>query len=231
MFRRVRNREVLSKPRSGASNKRMRLDLAPDRLIAAYTVGIFPMADDEGDLHWLAPDPRCVIELDRFTVSRSLRSVVRRGVFEMAVDRAFGEVIAACADRADGTWISAEIREAYVELHRMGFAHSVESWKDGELAGGLYGVSIGGAFFGESMFHRQTDASKAALVALVERLRERGYMLLDVQFATDHLRQFGAVEIPRPVYERRLRQAVRMRCSFVDGEDGTGEHRDQKRTG
>jgi leucyl/phenylalanyl-tRNA--protein transferase len=194
----------------------MRLDLASDRLLAAYTIGIFPMADDWGEIHWLAPDPRCIIELDGFTVSRSLRAVVRRGIFEMAVDRNFEAVIDACADRPDGTWISADIRKAYVELHRLGFCHSVESWREGRLVGGLYGVAIGGAFFGESMFHRETDASKAALVALVDRLRERGYSLLDVQFMTEHLRRFGAVEIPRVEYERRLRQAIRRRCSFVD---------------
>jgi len=194
----------------------MSAKLAPDRLLAAYTIGIFPMADDLGEVHWLAPDPRCVIELDSFRVPRSLRAVVRRAVFEPAIDRAFGEVIDACADRPDGTWISPQIRQAYVELHRLGFAHSVESWRDGQLVGGLYGVAIGGAFFGESMFHRQTDASKTALVSLVERMRERGYVLLDVQFMTEHLRQFGAIELPRREYERRLRQAVRRRCSFVD---------------
>ncbi len=194
----------------------MRSDLHPQRLLAAYAVGVFPMADDSGELHWLAPDPRCVIELDTFKPSRSLRAICRRGEFEIAVDRAFADVLDACANRPEGTWISPEIREAYIELHRLGFAHSVESWREGELAGGLYGVSLGGAFFGESMFHRVTDASKVALVALIERMRERGLDLLDVQFLTDHLRQLGAIEIPRSVYEERLGVAVTRSCSFTE---------------
>ena len=193
----------------------MRPDLHPQRLLAAYAVGLFPMADDSGELHWLAPDPRCVIELDTFKPSRSLRAICRRGEFEITVDRSFADVIDACASRPEGTWISSEIREAYVELHRLGFAHSVESWRGGTLTGGLYGVSLGGAFFGESMFHRVTDASKVALVALIERMRERGLDLLDVQFLTDHLRQFGAIEIPRSVYEQRLLAAVKRACSFT----------------
>jgi len=192
----------------------MRLDLSPERLLAAYAVGIFPMADDEGEVRWLAPDPRCIIELDTFAVSRSLRTRIRRSDFAVKVDAAFEQVIDACADRPAGTWISAEIRAAYVQLHRLGFAHSVESWEGDTLAGGLYGVSLGGAFFGESMFHRATDASKVALAALVERMRDRQFELLDVQFMTDHLRQFGAVEIPRSQYERRLHSAIRKTCSF-----------------
>ncbi|UCE61630.1 MAG: leucyl/phenylalanyl-tRNA--protein transferase [Phycisphaerales bacterium] len=192
----------------------MHADLAPERLLAAYAVGIFPMADDDGELHWLAPDPRTVINLDSFTVSRSLRVVVQRGVFEVSVNRAFAEVVSACADRPEGTWISAEIAEAYSELHRLGFCHSIEAWKDDRLAGGLYGVALAGAFFGESMFYRVTDASKVALVKLVERMRDRGFKLLDVQFATEHLRRFGAVEIPRREYERRLAEALRVSCWF-----------------
>jgi leucyl/phenylalanyl-tRNA--protein transferase len=193
----------------------MGLDLTPERLLGAYAAGIFPMADDQGVVHWMAPDPRCIIELEGFTVSRSLRTRVRRGDFTVRVDGDFEAVIDACADRRGGTWISSEIRAAYVELHRLGFAHSVESWCDGELVGGLYGVTLGGAYFGESMFHRATDASKVALVALVDRMRERGYELLDVQFMTEHLRQFGAIEIPRREYERRLRRAMRKSCTFV----------------
>jgi leucyl/phenylalanyl-tRNA--protein transferase len=194
----------------------MRSDLAPKNLLAAYAIGIFPMADDEGEIHWLAPDPRAVIELDTFRVSRSLRAVRRRGVFDITINNAFGTVIEHCANRAEGTWISDEIVEAYSLLHRLGFAHSVEAWQNGQLAGGLYGVTIGGAFFGESMFHRVSDASKVALVHLVERMRERGFALLDVQFMTEHLRQFGAIEIPREEYERRLHEALARRCSFVD---------------
>lgn len=194
----------------------MRSPLASERLLAAYAAGIFPMADESGRVHWLAPDSRAVIPLDRFKVSRSLRGVRRRGVITITINGAFVEVIEACADREEGTWISQEIHDAYCRLHQLGYAHSVESWKGDQLAGGLYGVAIGGAFFGESMFHRVTDASKAALAVLVERMRERGFTLLDVQFMTAHLRQFGAVEIPRLEYESRLRQAVKLPCSFVD---------------
>ncbi len=191
-----------------------RADLSPDRLLLAYQVGIFPMADDDGEIRWFAPDPRAIIPLDGFVVSRSLRAAVRRGAYEVCVNRAFDDVIVACAARDEGTWISDDIRLAYGALHRLGFAHSVEAWKDGQLVGGLYGVAIGGAFFGESMFHRATDASKVALVHLVERMRERGYALLDTQFMTEHLRQFGTVEIPRAEYERRLRKAIQLKCSF-----------------
>jgi len=194
----------------------MRSPLAPERLLAAYAAGIFPMADEGGRIHWLAPDPRAIIELDAFKPSRSMRSARRRGVVTITIDGAFAEVIEACADRPEGTWISPDIHDAYCELHRLGFAHSVETWKEDRLAGGLYGVAIGGAFFGESMFHRVTDASKVALMVLVERMRERGFTLLDVQFLTEHLRQFGAVKIPRAEYERRLREAVQRPCSFVD---------------
>lgn len=195
----------------------MRWNLSPRRLLAGYVVGIFPMADDDGKVYWLAPDPRAIINLDAFRVTRSLRTLVRRGLFEIRINSSFAEVAAACADRPDGTWISPQIRDAYTELHRLGFAHSVEAWKEGALAGGLYGVAIGGAFFGESMFHRATGASKVAMVHLVERMRQRGMTLLDVQFMTEHLRSFGAVEITRRDYERRLRDAVRRPCAFVDG--------------
>ena len=194
----------------------MRSPLAPERLLAAYAAGIFPMADEAGNVHWLAPDSRAVIPLDRFKCSRSLRGVRRRNVFTLTINRAFVDVIEACADREEGTWISRQIHDAYCRLHQLGFAHSVEAWKGNQLAGGLYGVSLGGAFFGESMFHRATDASKVALVELIERMRKRGFTLLDVQFMTAHLRQFGAVEIPRAEYEARLREAVQLPCSFVD---------------
>ena len=194
----------------------MRPDLAPEKLLAAYSVGIFPMADRSGTIHWLAPDPRAIIELGAFKVSRSLRSVWRRGEFEVTIDRSFGAVMNACGDRAEGTWISDEMKQAYQTLHRLGFAHSVEAWRGERLAGGLYGVSIGGAFFGESMFHRVSDASKIALVHLVERMRKRGFALLDVQFVTRHLRRFGATEIPRAEYERRLRRALVLPCSLTD---------------
>lgn len=203
----------------------MHAELAPDRLLAGYSVGIFPMAGEDGELHWLAPDPRAIIELGGFRTTRSLRMAVRHGVFELTVNRSFEEILHGCARRSEGTWISAEIHEAYATLHRMGFAHSVEVWQDGALAGGLYGVSIGGAFFGESMFYRVTNASKVAMVHLVERLRAHGFSLLDVQFMTDHLRRFGAIEIPRLDYETRLAQAVRQSCSFANlPEQTSGDH-------
>lgn len=195
----------------------MRSNLAPERLLGAYAGGIFPMGDETGRVHWLAPDPRAILDLDHFIVSRSLRSICRRGEYDITINAAFLEVLHACADRREGTWITREIVEAYSRLHALGYAHSVETWSDGELAGGLYGVALGGAFFGESMFHRRTDASKVALVALVEWMRRRGFELLDIQFMTDHLRQFGAIEIPRAIYERRLHAATALPCKFVDG--------------
>lgn len=191
-------------------------NLDSEILLPAYAAGIFPMADGDGKLFWLAPDPRAIIPLDGFTVSRSLRSTVRRKVFEITVDRAFDAVLAACAERDEGTWISDNIKGAYATLHVMGFAHSVEAWKGDQLVGGLYGVAIGGAFFGESMFHRERDASKVALVHLVERMRDRGFTLLDVQFINDHLRRFGAIEIPKAEYEQRLAEAIAANTGFTD---------------
>ena len=197
----------------------MRSDLAPDVLLPAYAIGIFPMADDDGEIHWFAPDPRAIIDLKAFKTSRSLRATLRHGVFTVTVDGAFERVIEACADHPEGTWISRDIQDAYCELHRRGFAHSLETWAEGELVGGLYGVAIGGAFFGESMFHRATDASKVALVELVKRMRRRGFVLLDVQFLTEHLERFGAMEIPRSEYQQRLARAILLPCSFVDPPD------------
>lgn len=195
----------------------MRSNLAPERLLAAYAEGIFPMGDETGRIRWLAPQQRAVLDLEQFQVSRSLRSACRRGAFEITLNAVFPEVLACCADRPEGTWITREIVDAYTRLHGLGYAHSVETWTDGELAGGLYGVSLGGAFFGESMFHRKTNASKVALVALVEWMRRRGFVLLDIQFMTDHLRQFGAAELLRDEYERRLHIATAIPCRFVDG--------------
>ncbi|MCK6465138.1 MAG: leucyl/phenylalanyl-tRNA--protein transferase [Phycisphaerae bacterium] len=172
------------------------------------------MADDDGQVFWCQPPKRAILPLDGLKVSRSLRATIRKGVYECRADTAFREVIEACADRPGGTWISQEIRSAYLELHRLGFAHSVESWCEGTLAGGLYGVALGGAFFGESMFHRRTDASKVALVNLADRLVAGGYVLLDAQFQTDHLRSLGAIEIPRREYERRLRAALKVNARF-----------------
>lgn len=189
------------------------MTLTPELLLSAYIQGIFPM-DVSGTIQWFSPDPRAIIPLEGFVVSRSLRQAWRRGQFEIRVNTAFESVIRACAQREEETWISEEIIAGYTRLHELGWAHSVESWREGELAGGLYGVAIGGAFFGESMFHRQTDASKIALVALVERMRERGFALLDIQFMTEHLARFGAVEIPRREYLRRLKAAIRIDTFF-----------------
>jgi leucyl/phenylalanyl-tRNA--protein transferase len=195
----------------------MRDRLTPQLLVRAYASGVFPMADGRGGrIHWYAPDPRAIIPLDAFHVPRSLRQTIAKGVFAVTADADFPRVIRACAEREE-TWISGEIIRAYTELHRLGLAHSVEAWRDGRLAGGLYGVSLGGAFFGESMFSRETDASKVALVALVERLRERGFLLLDTQYLTPHLARFGAVEIPRREYERRLAAALALWRRFTDG--------------
>ncbi len=189
--------------------------LTPQLLVAAYTQGIFPM-DVEGEIAWFSPDPRAVLPLDGFHASKTLRQVCRGGRFEIRVDAAFNDVIRLCADRDEETWISDEIVQAYEELHRYGIAHSVEAWQDKRLAGGLYGVAIGGAFFGESMFYRARDASKAALAALVERLQQRRFALLDVQWMTEHLRRSGAVEISREEYVKRLAVAVRLRREFSD---------------
>jgi leucyl/phenylalanyl-tRNA--protein transferase len=187
----------------------------PALVVRAYREGIFPMALEDGEIGWFSPDPRGIIPLETFHIPSRLARVVRQGRFEVAVDRDFRAVMRACAERpAEGTWISEEIFEAYVALHRLGIAHSVEARRGGVLVGGLYGVHLGGAFFGESMFHRETDASKVTLVALVDRLRRRGFTLLDTQWITPHLGQFGAIEIPRPDYLRRLKDALRRDCQF-----------------
>ena len=167
-----------------------------------------------GRIRWLSPDPRAIIDLDAFHIPRTLGRIVRQERFEVRHDRAFETVIRACADRPEGTWISEEIIAGYTLLHEFGFAHSVEAYRDGELVGGLYGVALRGAFFGESMFHRATDASKVALVHLVERLRAGGYRLLDVQFVTPHLRRFGTEEIPRHDYLERLAAALAVQGEF-----------------
>lgn len=194
----------------------MSASLTPELVLEAYRIGAFPMADEDGEIAWFSPDPRCIFPLDRFHVTRSLRQTIRRRVFEVRINTAFDEVIATCANRDEGTWISDELMAVYRVLHRRGYAHSVESWRAGELAGGLYGVAIGGAFFGESMFTRVNDASKVALVALVERLRRRGFVLLDTQWNTPHLARFGAREIGRAAYLRRLRLALALPCRFAD---------------
>ena len=182
-------------------------DLEPGTLLAAYRSGLFPMHVDGGALAWWSPDPRGVVPLDGLRVSRSLRASRRR--LTVSMDRDFPGVVTGCADpsRPHG-WINADIRAAYSRLHDLGWAHSVEVWEDGELVGGLYGVAIGGFFAGESMFHRRTDASKVALVHLVDVLRAGGSTLLDVQWTTPHLVSLGAVDIPRREYLRRLGEAL-----------------------
>ena len=187
----------------------------PAVLVRAYREGRFPMGLEGGEIGWFSPDPRGILPLDAFHVPARLTRVVRRGDFAIRVDTAFESVMRACAaQRAEGTWINDEILASYSALHRLGLAHSVEAWREGTLAGGLYGVHLGGAFFGESMFHRTPNASKAALVALVDRLVRRGFLLLDTQWVTPHLAQFGAVEIPRRQYLRLLSTALAKSCDF-----------------
>ena len=193
--------------------------LTPDLLLCAYASGLFPMANDRHDptIHWVDPRRRGVLPLDRFHQPKSLRKVVRQRRFEIRVDGDFAQVIEACAEvrlERPRTWLNDELIALYRALHRRGYAHSVEAWADGRLVGGLYGVSLGAAFFGESMFTHMRDASKVALVALVERLKAGGYRLLDTQFVTDHLRQFGAVEIGREQYHRELRRALAVPAVF-----------------
>ncbi len=178
------------------------------------------MAVDDGEIRWYSPDPRGIIPLDTFHVPRRLARVLRSGAYRIEIDCDFSGVIRACAeaerDRDDpGTWISDEIIESYCALHDAGLAHSVETWQGTTLVGGLYGVAMGGAFFGESMFHHVTDASKIALAGLVAHMRERGFRLLDIQWVTDHLEQFGAVEIPRRSYLRLLEDALALAVDFA----------------
>jgi leucyl/phenylalanyl-tRNA---protein transferase len=194
--------------------------LTAQLLLRAYAAGIFPMAEsaESEELYWFDPEQRGVLPLDGMHVPRRLRRTVRSGRFEVRIDSAFDAVIQGCAESTEvrpKTWINSEIMRLYSTLFDLGFAHSVESWHDGCLVGGLYGVALGGAFFGESMFHRATDASKLALAALVERLRARGFLLLDTQWVTEHLVQFGAVEVPRPDYLRLLDDSLRVDARFV----------------
>lgn len=193
---------------------RARQTLDPDLLLRAYAVGWFPMGTGRrGRIEWFSPDPRGILPIDTFHASARLSRVVRQGRFDVRIDTAFELVMRACAEREE-TWITDDIIASYVALHRSGFGHSVEVWQADQLVGGLYGVAIGGAFFGESMFHTVTDASKVALVALVERLRARGYVLLDTQWVTPHLAQFGGIEIRRDDYLERLASALPLPCRF-----------------
>lgn len=194
----------------------MRSDFTAEMVIRAYAMGAFPMGDSRdptGSIRWYSPDPRCIFDLENFHVPKRLARTFRSGRFEMRINSAWHEVLKACANRAD-TWITDDIFAVYTELHELGIAHSVETYLEGKLAGGLYGISLGGAFMGESMFHTETDASKIALVHLVQRLRQRGFNLLDCQFATNHLATFGATEISRDEYLTRLNFALSQDCVF-----------------
>jgi leucyl/phenylalanyl-tRNA--protein transferase len=191
-------------------------DLRPQTLLLAYSDGVFPWFNSHDPVLWWSPDPRAILPLDDMHVPRRLARTIRQGKFRVTVNECFEDVMRACGNnRPEGTWVTEGMVEAYVALHRLGFAHSVETWVSNQLAGGTYGVAIGGLFAAESMFYRVTDGSKAALVFLVERLRERGYELLDVQMATKHTQRFGVVEIPRCEYLRRLRKALRKQVTFV----------------
>jgi len=188
--------------------------IASELLLQGYRLGVFPMAMEDGAIEWFSPDPRAILPLEEFHVPHALRRVLRKEVFEIKIDNRFGEVIRACAKRED-TWINREIVESYERLHELGYAHSVETWSNGKLAGGLYGVAIGGAFFGESMFHRERDASKIALVALVEHLRAKKFAVLDTQWLTPHLQQFGAIEISREHYLHLRARAMELPRKFL----------------
>jgi leucyl/phenylalanyl-tRNA--protein transferase len=190
-------------------------DLSPRRLLHAYRHGIFPWYNEDETILWWSPDPRAIFELDGLHVSRRLRRTARSGRFTVTVNRAFAQVIRHCAERSEGTWITADMISAYEKLHRLGHAHSVEVWHSSILAGGLYGVAVGGLFAGESMFTRVRDASKVALVFLVDRLQQRGFRLFDIQFVTEHTTGLGAVEIPRADYLKRLREALTWAVSFT----------------
>lgn len=191
-------------------------ELDPDTLLRAYAMGIFPMADgrDDPEIHWIDPRRRGILPLDGFHMSRSLSRRVRSGSYRVTADAAFDAVVAACADRSE-TWISHRIQRLYLQLHQQGQAHSFEVWDKDRLAGGVYGVTLGAAFFGESMFSRATDASKVALAFAVHRLRAAGFRLFDTQFLTPHLASLGAIEISRAEYHRRLAAAVSVRADFA----------------
>lgn len=187
--------------------------ITPELLLRAYSIGLFPMADaaDDPEIFWVEPEMRGIIPLDEFHVSKSLLKTIRKKPFDIRFDTAFDRVVEKCAEEVDNrpsTWINQTIRDLYSALHSLGHAHSVEAWEGDELVGGLYGVSLGSAFFGESMFSRRTDASKICLVHLVERLKERGFTLLDTQFTTEHLKTFGAIDVPKAAYGVLLEKAM-----------------------
>ncbi len=183
-------------------------NLDPPCLLRAYSEGVFPWFNEGDPILWWSPNPRAIFDIEQFQASRRMQRTLRSGKFQITYNQEFAQVIRGCAVRDEGTWITSAMIDAYVRLHELGHAQSVESWQDGELAGGLYGVAIGAFFAAESMFFRRSDGSKAALVGLVERLRERGCELLDTQFLTGHTRSLGAFEISRTEYLRRLRAAI-----------------------
>jgi leucyl/phenylalanyl-tRNA---protein transferase len=196
-----------------AGSRRKSPGITPEILLRAYSIGLFPMAEsaDDPEIFWVEPDLRGVLPLNDFHVSKSLAKTIRRKPFEIRFDHDFEAVIAACGEETSArpsTWINQTIRSLYASLFRMGHAHTVEAWDGDQLVGGLYGVSLGAAFFGESMFSRRTDASKICLVHLVERLREKGFVLLDTQFTTEHLKTFGAIDVPKDEYEHMLAAAM-----------------------
>lgn len=207
-----------------------RIELTPSIVLRAYSIGIFPMAQSRTDtmVHWVCPSTRCILPLEVFHIPRRLKRTIRHGAFDVRFDSAFADVLKACAaprPRHPETWINDEIERVFCQLHLMGFAHSVEAWRDGTLVGGLYGLAIGGAFFGESMFSSARDASKVALVHLFARLKFCGYTLLDAQFMTDHLQQFGAIEVSDQDYSHRLNQAIQRRvvfCADVSEDESAG---------
>jgi leucyl/phenylalanyl-tRNA--protein transferase len=197
----------MASPRSGLTG------LTPEILLRAYSIGLFPMAEraDDPEIFWVEPELRGVLPLATFHVSRSLAKKIRRKPFDIRFDCAFDAVVAACAEHTTdrpSTWINQTIKDLYSDLHHLGHAHSVEAWDGATLVGGLYGVTLGSAFFGESMFSRRTDASKVCLVYLVERLKDKGFTLLDAQFTTEHLKTFGAIDIPKSSYARMLSKAM-----------------------
>ena len=212
------------------SNLKTPQELTPELLLRAYATGIFPMSESQNDpnVYWVEPEMRGILPLDKFHVPKSLKKVVRKNKFKIHCDRAFEQVLDFCAEPAAGrdvTWINQSIRDNVIKLHEMGFAHSVECWREDKLVGGLYGISLGAAFFGESMFSKATDASKVALVHLIARMRLGGFKLLDTQFTTDHLSQFGVIESPSAQYLDLLDDALQFQGIFV-GTYGSGRMRD-----
>ncbi len=195
-------------------------DLSPASLLRAYRTGVFPWFNDDTPILWWSPDPRGIFELDQFRISRRLARTLRSGKFQGTLDRDFAGVIRGCAVREEGTWITESVIAAYEKMFELGHAHSVEIWHDGALAGGVYGIAIGGFFAGESMFHTVSDASKVALAYLVEHLNARGYALFDVQFLNEHTQSLGASEIARKEYLRRLRQALKLPVTWIESSRG-----------